>query len=113
MGPAGRALSTPAAPSLARPPQPTSTPSEGEDKAYKYHSKLGGYSRYGGGRLETVLRDLRQQGKLSISDGDIELLQRISNVESDGCLQALNSYDDAYMSIGFMQWTLVSGNYSG
>jgi hypothetical protein len=55
------------------------------------------------------LRELRDQGKLSISDGDIELLQRISHVETGGSLQALNSWDDAYMSIGFMQWPLAFG----
>jgi hypothetical protein len=90
--------------------QPRATPlSVNDDRAYKYHSKYGGYSRYGGGRLETRLRELRDQGKLSISDGDIELLQRISHVETGGCVQALNSWDDVYMSIGFMQWPLVFG----
>jgi hypothetical protein len=89
------------------PPSPTCRRSP--DPAYKYHCKFGGYSRYGGGRLETRLRELRDQSKLSISDGDIELLQRISNVETGGCLQALNSWDDVYMSIGFMQWPLAFG----
>ncbi len=84
-------------------------PPVNDDRAYTYHSKYGGYSRYGGGRLETRLRELRDQGKLSISDGDIELLQRISHVETGGCVQALNSWDDVFMSIGFMQWPLVFG----
>jgi len=90
------------------PPRAT-LPPVNDDRAYRYHSKYGGYSRYGGGRLETRLRELRDQGKLSISDGDIELLQRISHVETGGCVQALNSWDDAYMSIGFMQWPLAFG----
>jgi hypothetical protein len=90
------------------PPRAT-PPSANDDRAYRYHSKYGGYSRYGGGRLETRLRELRDQGKLSISDGDIELLQRISHVETGGCVQALNSWDDVFMSIGFMQWPLVFG----
>ena len=90
------------------PPRATPPPVN-DDRAYRYHSKYGGYSRYGGGRLETRLRELRDQGKLSISDGDIELLQRISHVETGGCVQALNSWDDVYMSIGFMQWPLVFG----
>ncbi|MGH9195205.1 MAG: hypothetical protein ACRD1T_05655, partial [Acidimicrobiia bacterium] len=98
------------APAKAPPSPPRSTSSSvHDDRAYMYHSKRGGYSRCGGGRLETRLRELRDQSKLSISDGDIELLQRISNVESGGCLQALNSWDDVYMSIGFMQWPLVFG----
>ena len=89
---------------------PRATPSSvNDDRAYRYHCKYGGYSRYGGGRIETRLRELRDQGKLSISDGDIELLQRISHVETGGCVQALNSWDDVYMSIGFMQWPLVFG----
>jgi hypothetical protein len=93
------------------PPSPSRSTSSSvhDDRAYTCHEKLGGYSRYGGGRLETRLRELRDQRKLSISDGDIELLQRISNVETGGCLQALNSWDDVYMSIGFMQWPLVFG----
>lgn len=117
LGPAGSSPSvgggkpSPAGP--AARPAPTApltpAPATGGDRAYEHHSKLGGYSRSGGGRLETVLRGLRDQGKLSISDGDIELLQRISHVETGGCLQALNSWDDAYMSIGFMQWPLAFG----
>jgi transposase-like protein len=90
------------------PPQ-SMPPPVNDDRAYRYHAKYGGYSRYGGGRLETRLRELRDQGKLSISDGDIELLQRISHVETGGCVQALNSWDDVFMSIGFMQWPLVFG----
>ena len=90
------------------PPRATPPPVN-DDRAYRFHSKYGGYSRYGGGRLETRLRELRDQGKLSISDGDIELLQRISHVETGGCVQALNSWDDVFMSIGFMQWPLVFG----
>jgi hypothetical protein len=102
---------TPAGPSPTvtapmAPPRATPPPVN-DDRAYRYHSKYGGYSRYGGGRLETRLRELRDQGKLSISDGDIELLQRISHVETGGCVQALNSWDDVFMSIGFMQWPLV------
>jgi hypothetical protein len=96
-------VTAPMAPPRATPPPVT------DDRAYRYHSKYGGYSRYGGGRLETRLRELRDQGKLSISDGDIELPQRISHVETGGCVQALNSWDDVYMSIGFMQWPLAFG----
>ena len=104
---------TPAGPSPTvtapmAPPRATPPPVN-DDRAYRYHSKYGGYSRYGGGRLETRLRELRDQGKLSISDGDIELLQRISHVETGGCVQALNSWDDVFMSIGFMQWPLAFG----
>jgi hypothetical protein len=86
---------------------PVSISASGDDAKFKYHSKYGGYSRYGGGRVYDVLRALRDSGRLSINDGDIEMLQRISNVETGGSIQAVNSWDDVYMSIGFMQWPIA------
>lgn len=52
---------------------------------------------------------MRSVGALSIGDQEIELLQRIANVESGGLVQAINSWDSAYMSMGFMQWTIKFG----
>lgn len=49
---------------------------------------------------------LRAKSLFSISDEDIDMLQRAANVETGGKLTALNSWDSAYMSVGFMQWTL-------
>ena len=80
-----------------------------DDKLFKYHKKFGGYHRYGGGRVDQVLGRLRDGGKLTISDAVIEMLQRIANVEVGGCIQAINSYDDSLMSMGFMQWTMKYG----
>jgi D-alanyl-D-alanine carboxypeptidase-like protein len=65
-----------------------------------------GHAAYGGGRLEDTLRRLVAAGSLSISERDIDTLQRIADVESSGLTNALNSWDSAVMSIGFKQWTL-------
>ena len=86
---------------------PAATPAGGADAQFKYHARLGGYSRYGGGRVYDVLKGLRDSGRLSMSDEDIEMLQRISNVETGGVIQALNSWDSVFMSIGFMQWPIA------
>ena len=83
------------------------TPAGGDDAQFKYHARLGGYSRYGGGRVYDVLKGLRDSGRLSMSDEDIEMLQRISNVETGGAIQAINSWDSVYMSMGFMQWPVA------
>jgi N-acetylmuramoyl-L-alanine amidase/Putative peptidoglycan binding domain len=68
-----------------------------------------GLARYGGARVDATLKALRDQGVLNITDADIDTLQRIANVESGGNLQALNTWDSAVVSIGFMQWTLRYG----
>jgi hypothetical protein len=70
-----------------------------------------GYQRYisQGLFVDDVAAALRGLRLLSISDGDIDMLQRASNVETGGRLTALNSYDSAYVSVGFMQWTLRYG----
>jgi len=80
-------------------------------RLYKYHPptakrKYGGFTRYGGGRVDARLKELRQRGRLPISDAEIDMLQRIANVESSGLIQGINSYDSAFMSMGFMQWTI-------
>jgi len=68
-----------------------------------------GYGGYGGGRLSPILIALNQCGKLSISTDEIDMFQRISNVETGGLVQAINSWDSAYMSMGFMQLTAKFG----
>jgi len=75
-----------------------------EPKLFKKHSK--GYHRYGGGRIDKVLMQLRDNRRLSITDAEIDMLQRIANVETGGLIQGINSYDNAFMSMGFMQWTI-------
>jgi hypothetical protein len=67
-----------------------------------------GYTRYisKGLFVDDVAVALRGLSLLSISDDDIDMVQRASNVETGGRLTALNSWDSAFMSVGFMQWTL-------
>jgi hypothetical protein len=67
-----------------------------------------GYKRYisNGLFVDDAAVALRGRNLLSISDDDIDMLQRASNVETGGRLTALNSWDSAFMSVGFMQWTL-------
>jgi uncharacterized protein YcbK (DUF882 family) len=66
-----------------------------------------GYKAYGGGNLKLKLNTLRSLGKLNITDKDIELLHELSRTESDGAVQAINSWDSAYMSMGFAQFTFI------
>ncbi len=67
-----------------------------------------GFKRYisSGLFVDDIASELRKRNLLSISDDDIDMLQRASNVETGGRLTALNSWDSAFMSVGFMQWTL-------
>jgi uncharacterized protein YcbK (DUF882 family) len=89
-------------PVLARVAAPAS------DSAFK--RTRGGYARYSGGRLDDRLRALRSAGRLSITDDEIDLLQRMANVESGGYVQAINSWDNMYMSMGFEQLTVGWGS---
>lgn len=66
-----------------------------------------GYRSHGGQRVETALRRLRSSGKMSITDSDIDLLERISRVESSGFVACVQTYDSAYLSFGFMQYTIL------
>jgi hypothetical protein len=70
-----------------------------------------GYQRYisAGLFVDDIAVALRGRSLLSISDDDIDMLQRASNVETGGRLTALNSWDSAFMSVGFMQWPLRYG----
>jgi LAS superfamily LD-carboxypeptidase LdcB len=68
-----------------------------------------GYAAYGGGRLDARLRELVSSGRLSISERDIDTLQRVASVESSGLANALNTWDSGVVSIAFKQWTLRWG----
>ncbi|HTE25246.1 DUF2272 domain-containing protein [Flavitalea sp.] len=59
--------------------------------------------------VDKVLVSLHKSSKLSISQEELDLFQRIANVETDGRIQVLNSYDAGIVSIGFMQFTLHVG----
>ncbi len=68
-----------------------------------------GYIRSGGGRVHDVLTSLRRSGRINISDQQLDLLSRISGIETGGNIQAINSYDSAIMSMGLLNWTIRSG----
>jgi N-acetyl-anhydromuramyl-L-alanine amidase AmpD len=79
-------------------------------KAVKRKGVVKGLSRYATGkRLDRVLKSMKERGLISTSDADIDTFQRIANVETGGVIQALNTWDSAVVSIGFMQWTLQHG----
>ncbi|CAN5843418.1 hypothetical protein BH11BAC4_BH11BAC4_07660 [soil metagenome] len=60
-------------------------------------------------QTDRVLLRLFQQGKINITQDELDLFQRIAKSETYGMIQLLNSYDSAYISIGFMQLTLKHG----
>lgn len=68
-----------------------------------------GWARYGGPYVDTTLGQLRARGLVDLRDEDVDMLQRASNVETGGRLNALNSWDSAVMSVGYLQWTLRYG----
>ena len=73
-------------------------------------NKLGkGFKSHGGDKVETVLRRLVDSGKLAIASDDIAVLERLSRVESSGFIACVQTYDSAYLSFGFMQYTILYG----
>jgi phosphatidylserine/phosphatidylglycerophosphate/cardiolipin synthase-like enzyme len=59
--------------------------------------------------IKDRLMDLKQKGKLDISLNEIEMLRLISIPESDQRVNSVNSYDSAFMSMGFLQFTIRYG----
>lgn len=68
-----------------------------------------GFKSHGGERVDTVLRRLIASGKTTIAAGDVEVLERLSRVESSGFVACVQTYDSAYLSFGFMQYTILYG----
>lgn len=60
-------------------------------------------------RLDKVLAQLFTSGKIRITQDQLDLFQRIANVETSGQVQTLNTWDSALVSIGFMQFTMHVG----
>jgi len=75
----------------------------------KRRGQVRGLQRAGGGRIDERLASLARAGRLSVSFDDLDMFQRIANVESGGLVQALNTWDSAVVSIGFLQLTLRYG----
>jgi hypothetical protein len=72
----------------------------------RFAQKKLGWAAYGGGNIATRLRNLRSQGKLSSTDFEIEVIRLVSVSESGQNVNAINSWDSAFMSMGFIQFTL-------
>jgi hypothetical protein len=68
-----------------------------------------GLARYTNQRLDATLLAMRTKRLITLRDDEIDTFQRIANVETGGMITALNTWDSAYVSIGFMQWTLAYG----
>jgi hypothetical protein len=69
-----------------------------------------GYKVTAGGPLDVRLRALRKSGAFSISDDDVETLQRMSRVETGGSVATVQTYDSGVLSFGFMQYTIRHGS---
>lgn len=73
------------------------------------HGNKKGVKRNSFIRLDQKLAGLKAAGKISLTDDELDLFQRISQVETSGNIQALNTWDSGVMSIGFMQVTYHTG----
>lgn len=103
-------LGRPSAVIATTPAAPTSAAVRSGYRIAKNKQGLARYSIHEGGpRLEVALRALRDRGKLAIEDYHIDTFQRMSNVETGGGVQALNTWDSGIVSIGFFQLTLLHG----
>ena len=98
----------PALPTIINTQQPKFTPGFKIVKRGN-PAKVKGLARYAEKRLDQALLDLRRKSLIDISDAEIDLFQRIANVETSGKIQGINTWDSAIVSIGFMQLTLQHG----
>lgn len=71
--------------------------------------KARGLSRYATIRLTAKLTDMNAKGLVQVTADEIDLFQRIANVETKGMIQGINTWDSAVVSSGFMQFTLQHG----
>ncbi|MCX4672361.1 DUF2272 domain-containing protein [Streptomyces sp. NBC_01381] len=86
-----------------------------KDYTIKYRGKgaarqARGLARYSADRpLAATLNDLRRRGVVTMSEDILDTFVRVSQVETGGAVQALNTWDSAVVSIGFLQLTLQHG----
>ena len=52
---------------------------------------------------------MRDSGRISITPEQLAIFKGVASVESSGQIQAINTWDSAIVSFGFMQWTLKYG----
>jgi hypothetical protein len=81
-----------------------------------------GYAKYGGGHLDSKLREMMKRKALKftdpgtgaerdeLSDAELTILQGMANVEVSGVLAGVNTWDDMVVSMGFKQVTLGWGS---
>lgn len=76
-----------------------------------------GVARYSGERLLDRLREMKERrtlqvgGKeLPVGDDELFVLESVAKVETGGGVNALNTWDDMIVSLGFKQVTLVHGS---
>jgi hypothetical protein len=100
----------PTTPAASTPTTPATkqTPS-GTIKPVTRNGTVRGYAGYGGGSLETILSEMRDSGRISITPEQLAIFKGVASVESSGQIQAINTWDSAIVSFGFMQWTLKYG----
>jgi peptidoglycan hydrolase-like protein with peptidoglycan-binding domain len=100
------------APRPASPTSPATIPPPGGPKVpdgFRTAGKGRGLARYADFRLDDKLLELRQRSLVQITDAELDIFQRIANVETSGHIQGINTWDSAVVSSGFMQWTLRHG----
>jgi hypothetical protein len=91
---------------------PTTTGPGTMNEIIKWKKVKGGYGGLegsGGSKLKPELSKLRDQNKIQITNDEIDILQHVANVETNGFIQDINTWDSAVLSFGFMQWTLKYG----
>ncbi|WP_086001047.1 S8 family serine peptidase [Plesiocystis pacifica] len=76
---------------------------------FRTDSKSRGLVRRSAHRFDRTVLAMRRAGLTTITDAEIDTLQRVANIETSGRMQTLNTWDNAVVSIGFMQWTLRHG----
>ncbi len=72
-------------------------------------AKKSGVSGTDGGPVGPALLRLRAEGRLHLTDDDIDLLRRAASWFSEGELTAVETQGEAVLSLGFLGWTRADG----
>ncbi len=72
-------------------------------------AKKSGVSGTDGGPVGPALLRLRAEGRLQLTDDDIDLLRRAASWFSEGELTAVSTQGPAVLSLGFLGWTRADG----
>jgi hypothetical protein len=71
------------------------------------HHVRKGFELSGGGRVDDKLRALAALKKVTVTNDEIEIMQRMAQTESGGNLEDINTYDSDVVSLGFIQYTMA------